>query len=225
MSEGRKGLDARASLRRLGWLLGAGALIVLPLAARVAWEGSAELERAAAAGEAAQRDEQIIHLGRAARWRLPIASHDEQALEQLMALGRDYEEQGSRDDALAAYREARRAILATRAWWLSDRDQFEAANARIAFLMAEQERELGTDLSGSGEQEAYHLALLEQVPGPDPTRSGLTALAFLAWVAATVGFVMRALDAQGRLRAPAAVRWGGASLLLLVLWMVLLRAL
>jgi hypothetical protein len=48
-------------------------------------------------------------------------------------------------------------------------------------------------------------------------------LAFAGWLVASAGFVLRALDAQGRLRSRPAVRWGGASLLLLIAWAVLLR--
>lgn len=89
--------------------------------------------------------------------------------------------------------------------------------------MAAQERELDMDLSGADRREEYHLALLEQVPGPDPLRGAAAALAFAAWLVTSAGFVLRALDAQGRLRPRAALRWGGASLVLLVAWSVLLR--
>lgn len=218
-------VDDRPWLGRAGLLTVIVAGVFAPLCVRAIWEGRAELEAASAAAEAARHDDEIIHLGRAARWRVPLASHDDQALDRLMALGAAHEQRGAegRADALAAYREARRAILATRTLGIPHADVFHAANQRIAALMAAQERELGMDLSGEGRQEDHHLALLEQVPGPDPVRGAGVALAFVGWLVASAGFVLRALDAQGRLRRRPAVRWGGASLLLLIVWAVLLR--
>jgi len=215
----------RALLRRIGWALLLLFGVSIPLAARVAWEGKAEIDAADQARAEQMLAQEIEHLGRAARWRLPIASHDEIALERLLEIGAEQEALG--DDgvqlALAAYREVRRALLATRSWGIPHRDLFHEANRHIAALMAVQERAFGTDLSGRGEQEAYHLELLERVPGPDPVRANLAALAFLGWIVASGGFVLRALDAHGRLRPRPALRWGGASLLLLVAWMLLLR--
>jgi hypothetical protein len=213
--------------RRAVWLTVGLLAVLAPLCGRVAWEGRAEQQEAARAAAEGRGDDEIVHLGRAARWRLPLFSHDQDAIARLMQLGAEHEARGpeGRDMALAAYREARGAIVATRALGLPDEDAFDAANARIAVLMAEQERELGMDLSGEGRQEAYHRALLDVVPGPDPLWAALVALSFLAWVAATAGLTLRALDAQGRLRPRPALRWGAASLLLLVAWMVLLRLL
>lgn len=216
-------LDLRKGLARIGWLVLVALVVLVPLSIRVAWEGSAELEKAEAAAATSRVDDEVVHLGRAARWRLPLAGHDEVALARLMELGLAHEDAGERDQALVAYREARRAVLATRSFGLPDEETFHRANERIAALMAAQERDLGMDLSGEADQEHYHLALLEEVPGPNRTRSGFAALCFLAWLIATAGFVMRGLDAQGRLRTKTAVRWGGASIVLLIAWMVLMR--
>lgn len=226
MSEGEpEGEHGARGPRR--WLVGV-ALVVIAggtVVARVAVEGRAELQLAERAAEAGEVDEEIIHLGRAARWRLPIARHDDRALERLMALGKAKEAEGaeSRQEALAAYREARRAILATRSLRLADPDTFHEANRRIARLMAEQEREYGTDVGGTGDPEAWHLHKLEEVPGPDPVLGGLASLAFLGWAVTAAGFALRGLEARGRLRLPQAAWWGLANLLLLVAWMVLLR--
>jgi hypothetical protein len=215
----------RAVLRRLGWAFLLLFGVSIPLGARVAWEGQAQLDAADQARADKMLAEEIEHLGRAARWRLPIASHDEIALERLLEIGAEQEALGEDgvQTALMAYREVRRALLATRSWGIPHEDLFAQANQRIAALMAEQEIAFGTDLSGQGEQEAYHLALLERVPGPDPLRANLAALAFVGWIVASGGFVLRALDAHGRLRPRPALRWGAASLLLLVAWMILLR--
>ncbi len=209
------------------WLVG-GLLVSLAVGTvvgRVALEGRAELELAERAGKDEDLDEQIIHLGRAARWRLPIARHDDRALEQLMRLGEEREMDGpeGRQEALACYREARRAILATRSLRLADPETFHEANRRIARLMAEQEEEYGTDISGTGDPEAWHLERLEEVPGPRPVLGALASLAFLGWAITAAGFALRGLEARGRLRLPQAAWWGLANLALLIAWMVLLR--
>ncbi|MBL4684838.1 MAG: hypothetical protein JKY37_09635 [Nannocystaceae bacterium] len=214
---------ARVGLK-VAWIVLAVLLIGAPLLVRVGWEGRAELQAAAHARSQEDTDAEIEHLGRAARWRMIGLSHDEDALMRLEAIGRLASAAGEdrRHVALAAYREIRRALLATRSFDVPHADQFHRANAHIAALMAEQERAFGTDPAAREDPEAFHLALLERMPGPQPWRSNLAALAFLGWLVACGGFVLRGLDGQGRLRPRPALRWGGASLVLLVAWAVLL---
>ena len=79
------------------WLAGAAwagvALVVAigPLLVRVAWEGRAELIAADEAAAAGRVDLEIVHLGRAARWRAPFAASDDAAIGRLLALGAVYE--------------------------------------------------------------------------------------------------------------------------------------
>ena len=211
--------------RPLLWTAVAVVLIPGPLLARVAWEGGAELERADVAREREDADAEIEHLGRAARWRAPVLSHDERALDRLEALGEAAEATGEdeRHVALAAYREIRRALLATRAFGVAHPERLDRANAAIARLMAAQERAFGTDVSGRQEDpETFHRSLLDRDRGPVPWRANLAALSFVGWVVASGGFVLRGLDGEGRLRPRPALRWGGASVLLLLAWSVLL---
>lgn len=191
------------------------AMVVVPVAIRAAVEGSAALD------EALQTDDvdlRIERLGHAARWRMPIATHDDRALDALIEIG----EHGEADASLAAYREARRALLGTRAWGLSDPARFEMLCERIAAAMAAREEADASDVGGQGDPYAYHLQLLQDVPGPDPRMAGGAAWAFVAWLLTTVGFVGRGLDDKGRLQPKPATRWGLASLLLLAAWTVLL---
>lgn len=198
--------------------------VLLPIGLRVAYEGRAELRAADRAHAQDDVAAEIEHLGRALRWRMPGADHDELALERLWAIGQAQEARGTdgRDTALSAYRELRRGLLATRVWAIPHRERWEAANDRIAVLMAEQEREQGTDPSGTGDPEGFHRALLAEAPGPDPIRGNLGALAFVGWVACVVGLLARGLGARGRLRPRPALRWGVAVVLFMVAWMVLL---
>jgi hypothetical protein len=198
--------------------------VLLPIALRVAHDGRAELAAADHASVQGDLASEIEHLGRALRWRMPGLDHDEQALARLWELGQAQEASGAngRDTALAAYRELRQGLLATRVWTIPHRERWQAANDRIAVLMAEQEREQGTDISGTGDPEAFHRALLASEPGPDPLRGNLGALAFVGWVACVVGLLVRGLGARGRLRPRPALRWGVAAVLFLVAWTVLL---
>ncbi|MEX1363308.1 MAG: hypothetical protein AB1Z98_09295, partial [Nannocystaceae bacterium] len=177
------------------------------------------------AREAGQLDREIEHLGRALRWRAPLLSHDERALERLWALGQQQQARGTegRAAALAAYREIRRGLLATRSCGISHRDRWEQANERIAALMAEQEHELGPS-NPSAAAEHHHQQLLSREPGPDPLRANLAALAFVGWLVCVAGFVLRGVDPRGRLRPRGAVRWGLAALGLLVAWAGLLAS-
>lgn len=148
------------------WVVCTGVAVVAPMLVRVAWEGRAELALADEAAAAGRVDLEIVHLGRAARWRAPLGGSDELAIGRLLAIGAAHEGDLERSStALAAYRELRAALWATRGIAVADPAALGLANRRIAGLMAAQEREFGTDLSGAGRQEAHHLALLEAGPG------------------------------------------------------------
>jgi len=209
----------RALARGLGWVLA----FTAPLVARAVVEGRDELRRAAEAGAAGDRDGEIEHLGRALRWRVPLSSHDEVALDGLLALGEAAEAAGDRSEALAAYREARGALLATRVLEVPHGDVRTELDRRIAALMTAQEREIGTDTARGEDLEARHFALLQATPGPDPWRATLAAGTFVAWVLASIAVLWRGVDAHGRVRPRAAVPWGLASIVCLVTWMILWR--
>jgi len=205
--------------------LGLAAGVLLPVVGRAIWEGRRELALADEAAEVDDFDAEVEHLGRAARWRLPLARHDERAVDRLMALGAEAEATGEAgaQRALAAYREVRGALLGTRGFWVPQAERFHQANERVATLMAAQEERFGTDVGGMADPYSHHLGLLEEVPGPIAWRAWLAALAFVGWLAAMVGFFVRAIDDRGRLRPARAVRWGAAVLALLGLWIVALR--
>lgn len=223
-AEAAPAVERRAWWRRPAIVLGAAAAVLVPIAARVVVEGRAELVAADEARAQGDLDGELEHLGRALRWRMPGSGHDEEALERLWTLAQAHEARGAegRVAALAGYRELREGLLATRAWGIPHRDRWEAANARIAALMAATEREIGTDISGTGDPEAHHRALLSREPGPDPIRGNLAALAFAGWVACTAGLLLRGLGPRGRLRPRPALRWGLCAVLCLVAWAVLL---
>jgi len=183
-----------------------------PLLGRAAWEGRGALDEARRAADEGRVDREIMQLGRAARWRVPIASHDEAALARLMAIAADAEREGeaSSQTALTAYREARGALLASRAWGVADRSLLDAANRGIARLMAAQEQMFGTDLSGVGDPEGFHLALLRRAGEEGPPWPAVSAvLTVLASV----------LALRGGQRRSVRVIWGAVAVLAaLITW-------
>ena len=195
---------ARDGRRSRVWLVrAAGAMLIVigvaaPLLLRVAWEGRAELEMADAAAERGRVDLEIVHLGRAARWRAPFFGHDEDALARLMAVAGTAKMLGDAGSqtALMAHREVRAALLATRGLGPVDPSLLDAVNHEIAGAMAEQELLFGTDLSGRGEREAHHFALLEAARVGDPRWLLFAALAI---VAAALGLVI-GVPTSGRAR-------------------------
>ena len=186
-------------------------------------EGQDELARAQEARAAGEDDVAVVHLARAARWRLPVVGTHDEAIEELTALADDYvsREPPERTEALACLREVRRALLATRHLWTPDAAQLELVNVRISELMAAQEAALGMDTGGEEAAATWHLERLREAPAPRrPWVAALASLGFLGWVVSVGGFIARGLDARGRVRGRAAVRWGLAFLISLGTWMV-----
>jgi hypothetical protein len=185
--------------------------IVGPLVVRAAIEGRAELR---AADEASGTEQAIVHLGRAARWRLPIAEHDERARERLEQLAIEAEQ--ADDDALAlvAWRELRGALLGTRAWSVVDPEQLERANAGIVrgmLAIAEAEGE-----PGQGER---WQAELDAPPATDGASTRIAALCFALWGITLIGFVIHAVP-RIRERRRAALGWAAVNLTSLLGWLL-----
>ena len=112
------------------------ALVVVGSLVVRAWvDGRAQLRQADAFAASGDLDGEIRLLGRAARWRLPLAEHDEEARERLRGIAERESEAGHVDTALIAWRELRSAILATRTIGVVDPEQLAQANAAIVELM------------------------------------------------------------------------------------------
>ncbi len=203
-------MSARARLPALAAGLAVLMAFVVPVVVRALLEGRAELARADATDDEATR---VLHLGRALRWRLPWASHVARARDELVAIGETAEVRGDDAAALVAYREVRSGLVGTRMIDPPDPAVLGDVDRRIARLMAAEDarRNLGGD-----DAEAYHLALLEAPRVGDDTATFVGAAAFVLWVAASIGFLMRGVDGRGRLRTAAAVRWGALSIITFV---------
>lgn len=193
----------------LPWL--ALALVVLGSLFVRAWlDGRAQLRQADELSAAGDLDGEIRHLGRAARWRAPLAEHDEHARTRLREIAEREAEAGNIDTALVAWRELRSAILATRTIDVADPEQLEAANAAIVELMVAQ-----ATRDSLAVDSARWAAELDEDLG-SRARSLSAAACFVGWLIACVGFFVRGIDAKGRLEPRTALRWGAAVLALLV---------
>jgi hypothetical protein len=202
-------------VRRLAYV--ALVLVVLGSLLVRAWlDGRAQLREADAMAEAGDLDGEIRHLGRAARWRLPLAQHDELARARLREIAERETAAGHVGVALVAWRELRSAILATRTIDVVDPELLEAANSEIVLLMVREAGEAGTPADS-----ARWTAELDGSPS-GRARSLSAAACFAAWLIACIGFFMRGIDGKGRLEPRSALRWGGAMLVLLVAWLALM---
>lgn len=210
---GQQGGGRRA--RAIGLVIAAALALILliigPLIVRAAIEGAAELR---AAEQASTTEQAIVHLGRAARWRLPIADHDERARERLEQIADEAEL--ADDDALAlvAWRELRSALLGTRTGSIADPEQLERANLGIVRAMVAIAK-----AAGESEQGERWRAELEASPASDGVGTRFAALCFALWCVTLLGFVVRGIGPKGELRRSARW-WVAANLALLVGWLL-----
>lgn len=181
----------------------AAALVAICLAlvtVRVVWSSRASFR----AADSSTGDERLAHLGRAARLYAPGNPYSRRALDALAEIGR-----AGGADALAAWREARSAILATRSSYTPHRALLDEANAQIAALSAAAEPASRGTVE---ERRAWHAARLAQDDSPSVAWT-LVALSGLAlWIGGAVLFILRAVDERDRLRPRPATIWALAVL-------------
>ncbi len=185
----------------------AGVLLAL-IAVRVVTASSAELDEARERVDADDIDGAIVHYRRAARWYAPGNPHCVTALRGLADIARAAEEENDDERALAAWRAVRGGILATRSFFTPHGERLDAANERIAGLMARQEAPPIDAGKTTEELEAEHLALLVAPRRPRVSFTLLLLGGFLMWVVGAFAFASRAFDEKDRLVRPAAARWG-----------------
>jgi len=184
------------------------AVILGSFAARVVTSAASELEAADALRARGELPAAVVHYRRAARWYAPASPYHVRALQRLGELGAAAEQDGELELALSAYRGIRAAILSTRSFYTPERARLQAANRRIADLMAAEpppEMDAGKSRAALA---AEHLKLLEADPGPSLLWTLVLLLGFGAWVGGALAFSLRAIDENDRLVRPQAMRWG-----------------
>ena len=189
---------------------------------RVIWASSQELELGQEAFEQGDRESAVIHLRRSAHWYVPGNPYVGEALRELRQIGRQAEMEGQIPLALMAYRAIRTSCLGTRGLTVPHRQQFEAANGRIAALMARQDPAPMDRTSSLAQRRRQYNEQLERLDQPDPLWSLLAGIAFLAWIGAGFGFFLRGLDRELHLQPRPALRWAAAFVASFILWVVAL---
>jgi len=189
------------------------AILVAIVVVRVVWSSRGEWR----AASSATGDDELLHLGRAARLYAPGNPYSRRAVDKLAAIGRD-----DPTRALPAWRELRSAILATRSFYTPHRALLDEANARIAELMAD--AELASQRSRDREKSrAWHAARLAQDEAPSVPWTLVALAGLAAWIGCALGLVLRGVGDDDRLRRPVALRWalgvaGGLALFFVGLW-------
>lgn len=186
------------------------AILVAVVAVRVVWSSRGEWRAAGAASG----DDEILHLGRAARLYAPGNPYSRRAVDKLAAIGR-----ADPSRALAAWRELRSAILATRSFYTPHRALLDEANARIAELMADAELAAGTQRSRD-KALSWHAARLAEDEAPSLLWTLVALLGLVAWIGSALGLILRGIGDDDRLRPKKAIAWAlgvGAGLVLFFL--------
>jgi hypothetical protein len=173
------------------------AILLAIVAARVVWSSRGEWRVAVTA----TGDDEIMHLGRAARLYAPGNPYSRRAADKLAAIGR---EDPAR--ALAAWRELRSALLATRSFYTPHHALLDEANARIADLMADAEVAAGTQHARDNAR-AWHAARLAQDEAPSVAWTLVALLGLAAWVGCALGLLLRGVGDDDRLRPRIALAW------------------
>jgi hypothetical protein len=191
------------------------AVLLAIVAARVVWSSRGEWK----AATAATGDEEIAHLGRAARLYAPGNPYARRAVEKLATIGR---EDPAR--ALAAWRELRSAILATRSFYTPHRALLDEANGQIAERMAQAEVAAGTQ-HGVEHARSWHAARLAQDEAPSLAWTLVALFGLVAWIGCALGLFLRGIGDDDRLKRRAALAWAaGVAVGLAMFFLGLARA-
>jgi hypothetical protein len=194
--------------RKLGWAAAATGVVVAVITVRVVVSSAGELSEAERYRNRGELDAAIVHYRRAARWYAPGNPYCVDALVGLAEIGQEAEQAGEIERALSAFRGIRAAIMSTRSFYTPHGDRLDAANERIADLMASMPPP-PIDAGKSREQlRREHLALLTSTHGPHLLWTLVLLLGFFFWVGGAFTFAFRAIDSSDRLIGPEARRWG-----------------
>jgi hypothetical protein len=188
--------------------LAIGALVLSAFTVRVVLSARAELELGDRQRDDGDAEAAVLHYRRAARWYAPLSPYHERALVELGRIAAGAEMEGNVELALSAHRAVRSAVLSTRSFYVPERARLEAANRRIAALMAGLPPPPMDSGKSRAQLEREHLALLQHDPDPKLGWTLLLLAGFFGWVFGAFAFTQRAIDDDDRFVPREALRWG-----------------
>lgn len=159
----------------------------------------------------------VLHYRHALQWYAPFGARTAQSFDRLVAIGQQREEAGDVEGALVAYRSARHAVMAVRHFTTPLEDRLRPLHTRIGTLMATQ--------TGNPADAARFTAQLNDWESrrPDPRLAAGASLAFFAWLLSLGMLAWRSFTPGGEIVTRALLRWSGASVASLALWLICLR--
>jgi hypothetical protein len=185
---------------------------------RVFWDGRAALADGDAAMARGDPAAALVGWRRAARWYAPLAPHVADAYERMEALARAADERDDPALALDAWRAIRSSVLSTRSVYTPYADRLDAANGRIAALMAKQEVAMGkTDEAARRE---LHLGLLLRDESPSVPWTLVALAGFAAWVGGGFWLARRGVTDEDKLERRTAARAAVLIAVGLLVWML-----
>jgi hypothetical protein len=190
------------------------AVLAALLAARAVLEARAAQAQAAISLEEGDFEEAVAWLRRSARWNGPGNVYARDSLARLEQLADEAFARGDHAGALSAYRGVHGAIHAASGVFMYERARLSRVDRQIAALMANQASPRLGAARGRGEREDAYAALLRG-ERPNAGWALFACAGFFTWVIAASVFLLRGVDAKGRVVRRVARRSG---LVLLLGW-------
>jgi hypothetical protein len=179
------------ALKKLALVLGALALLIAVLCARMLLGARAEVRAASDSSTRNEGEAQIRHLRRAMAYYLPGNPWVRQARDLLLEEARQAEARGERSRALDALHQLRSAILSLRGITHPYAETLPEVNRRLAELMV-RDPQASRDLRVPEGRERL-LQRLDHPPEPHPLWAGLGLFGFLSWVGGALALFWRGL--------------------------------
>lgn len=192
-------MRTRSGLRLAARLVTLAGVLLAVLAVRVVSASRTELQRGERAEERGDVDSAIVAYRRAARWYAPASPYPPAALDRLAALATRAEDNADPETALAAWRSARGAILATRSLYVPFAARRRHAEEQIVRLVQAQANDAGRERARRRASDAFARPV-----GPHLGFTVLLLLGWLAWTAGAFVFAQRAIDEEDRIQPVAA---------------------
>ena len=180
--------------------IGLGILLLLSLIVGRVLHSSWEEAREGAAAEGRGEIAEAVHrYGQSARLYAPGNPWSRRALDRHAALATDAEGRGDGETALAAWREVRSSILATRSLYTPHPAALATANEQIARLAARLESPSVDPTRDEGARRRWHRERLATTEEPHRGWALLALVGLALWLGAAVAFLRRGLDGALRL--------------------------